>query len=277
MALTLAAVGFDYAAGTALARTALDGVTLSVSPGELVVVLGPSGAGKTTMLRIAAGLLEPSRGSVEVDGVPAGRGERGVVAIAFQRPETQFFSATVLEDVSFGPRNLGCDAVEVAQAAREALQVVGLDPEAFAPRSPFTLSGGEARRVALAGVLAMRPRYLLLDEPTSGLDVRGRRAVASAVARARTTAGVVVVTHDADEFLGGADRAVVLGEGVQAFGGPVSRLMSGADQMERDGVWTPPEHIMAQLLAIRAGRMSGPPLLDPADAARALVSGGGAS
>jgi energy-coupling factor transport system ATP-binding protein len=131
--------------------------------------------------------------------------------------------------------------------------------------------------VALAGVLAMQPRYLLLDEPTSGLDVNGRRAVASAVTRVRPSTGVVIVTHDADEFLGQADRVVVLREGVQAFGGTVDELMAGGDGLERDGVWTPPDHVMAQLLAMRAGRMAGPPVLDPAVAAGRLFPGGAAS
>jgi len=277
VALGLNTVGFDYASGTALARTALDGVTLSVSAGEMVVVLGPSGAGKTTLLRCAAGLLPPSRGSVEVDGVAAARSPRGAVAFAFQRPETQFFAATVLEDVAFGPQNLGMGAGGSIAAAREALGTVGLDPEAFATRSPFTLSGGEARRVALAGVLAMRPRYLLLDEPTSGLDVAGRRAVGAAVARVRATTGVVVVTHDAEEFLKDADSVVLLRDGMQAFAGTVPELMAGGDRLELEGVWSPPEHVVAQLRAIRAGRMAPPVLLDPVAAARALFAGGDAS
>lgn len=277
MALTLTDVGFDYAAGTPLMRTALDRVTLTVSAGELVIVLGPSGSGKTTLLRTAAGLLAPARGAVEVDGVLSSRSARGTVALAFQRPETQFFSATVLEDVEFGPHNLGSGARDAEAAAREALDLVGLDAAEFGPRSPFTLSGGEARRVALAGVLAMGPRYLLLDEPTSGLDVNGRRAVASVVDRVRSSAGVVVVTHDADEFLGIADRVVVLRDGTQAFGGTVGELMHRGDELERDGVWTPPDHVMVQLLAMRAGKMTGPPVLDPAEAAGRLYPGGGAS
>lgn len=281
MALTLTDVDFDYSAGTPLAQPALRCVSLSVAPGECVVVMGPSGSGKTTLLRIAAGLLRPSGGGVFVDGTRGGaRGAdafRGVVGLAFQRPETQFFAATVREDVAFGPRNLGAaDGADVA-AARSALELVGLPPEMFADRSPFTLSGGEARRAALAGVLAMSPRYLLLDEPTSGLDAAGRRAVSEVMARVRPTAGVVVVTHDAGEFLGGADRVVVLDEGTTAFSGGVEALLSAAERLEAEGVWTPPEHVRAQVLARRLGRLAGPPVLDPAAAARTLLGSGGAA
>jgi energy-coupling factor transport system ATP-binding protein len=280
MALTLTDVAFDYAEGTPIAQPALHGVTLSVSPGECVVVLGPSGSGKTTLLRIAAGLLSASRGRVTVDGSVGGaRGVdafRGVVGLAFQRPETQFFAATVLEDVAFGPRNLGAGERSAA-AARSALELVGLSPDDFADRSPFTLSGGEARRAALAGVLAMSPRYLLLDEPTSGLDAAGRRAVSEAIARVRATAGVVVVTHDAGEFLGGADRVLVLREGTTVFAGGVDALLACADRLEDEGAWVPPEHVRAQLLARRAGRLLGPPVLDPLSAARSLLAQGGAA
>jgi energy-coupling factor transport system ATP-binding protein len=270
VALTLTDVAFDYAAGTSFAQPALHGVTFSVAPGECVVVLGPSGSGKTTLLRIAGGLLTPSRGGVAVDGTSRGgrRADpfRGSVGLAFQRPEAQFFAATVGEDVAFGPRNLG--AGDGAAAAESALELVGLPPGDFEQRSPFTLSGGEARRAALAGVLAMSPRYLLLDEPTSGLDAAGRRAVSQAIARARMTAGVVVVTHDAAEFLQRADHVLVLQEGMPVFSGSVDALLADADRLEAGGAWVPPEHVRAQLLAQRLG-------LDSGEAARILFASGG--
>ncbi|MDO8914575.1 MAG: ATP-binding cassette domain-containing protein [Coriobacteriia bacterium] len=277
MALTLTDVAFDYAVGTSLAQPALRGVTFSVAPGECVVVLGPSGSGKTTLLRIAGGLLIPSRGDVTVDGMSRGARRvdpfRGAVGLAFQRPEAQFFAATVGEDVAFGPRNLGNG--DGAAAAESALELVGLSPGDFAERSPFTLSGGEARRAALAGILAMSPRYLLLDEPTSGLDAAGHRAVSEAIARARATAGVVVVTHDAAEFLDHADRVLVLQEGAAAFSGSVRDLLADADRLEAGGAWVPPEHVRAQLLARRLGRTTSPPVLDPGEAARILFASGG--
>jgi energy-coupling factor transport system ATP-binding protein len=250
VALILQGVGFSYAAGTALARSALTGVSLSVSLGETVVVLGPSGSGKTTLLRLAAGLLPPTSGSVTVDGAAGPPAFRGAVGLAFQRPETQFFAATVLADVAFGPSNLGLSLGE---------------------RSPFTLSGGEARRAALAGVLAMSPRYLLLDEPTCGLDAPGRRAVAAAVERARDRTGIVIVTHDAEEFLGGADRVLVLRDGQGVFGGTVEELASAGRDLQASGDWAPPEVVRAQLLAAASGRDVGRVSLDPVAAAAAMA------
>jgi energy-coupling factor transport system ATP-binding protein len=271
MALILEGVSYAYAAGTALAQEALRGVSLSVASGGLVLVLGPSGSGKTTLLRLAAGLLEPTSGSAHVDGAGGPRAFRGAVGLAFQRPEAQFFAATVRDDVMFGPANLGLPASEAAAAARRALGMVGLDPDTFDERSPFTLSGGEARRAALAGVLAMSPSYLLLDEPTSGLDADGRSAVAAAVERARAEAGVVVVTHDADEFLASADHVLVLRDGSAAFSGTVHELLAAADDLEAQGDWTPPETVRAQLLARARGRLAGPPVLDTEAAAIAMA------
>lgn len=251
MGLKVESVSHVYGRGTPLAQVALEDVSLDVEVGELVVVLGPSGSGKTTLMRLAAGLLSPTAGSVLVDGAEASRAARGVVGLAFQRPETQFFAATIEEDVAFGPRNLGSTPAAAVDAARRALEDVGLDPRVFSTRSPFTLSGGEARRAALAGVLAMGPRYLLLDEPTSGLDVAGRRAVCSIVRSTLARAGVVVVTHDAEEFLGEADRVVVLRCGRTIFNGGVEALLVRAGALEDEGTWVPPESVRAQLLADR--------------------------
>lgn len=270
MALILDDAGFTYAAGTQLAQPALSGVSMRIEQGELVVVLGPSGSGKTTLLRLAAGLVRPTSGAVTLDGAAGASAFRGRAGLAFQRPESQFFAETVLDDVAFGPGNLGLGHQEARAAARDALARVGLDPDVFGPRSPFGLSGGEARRAALAGVLAMAPAYVLFDEPTSGLDATGRASVVRAVSDARATAGVVVVTHDAEEFLGDADRVVVLREGRQAFAGTVAELLAHASALAGGGDWTPPEVIRAQLLAAeRAGRRV-EPILEPAGAAAIL-------
>jgi energy-coupling factor transport system ATP-binding protein len=279
VALTLDSVAYEYAAGTPLARKALCGVDLRVERGELVCVLGPSGSGKTTLLRLAAGLLEPTAGSVRADGgktgiVPARAGEPArVVGIAFQRPESQLFASSVAEDVAFGPRNIGESAHEAATSASTALEAAGLDPGEFGPRSPFTLSGGEARRAALAGVLAMRPSYLLLDEPTAGLDAGGRQAVVRAVRTAREHAGVVVVTHDAEEFLEDADGVLLLRDGRAAYSGHVAGILAEAERLDAQGLWWPPEVVRSQILASRAGHDTGPVVLDPELAAEKLAGG----
>ncbi len=276
MALILDDIVCEYATGTALAAVALDAVSLTLSRGDLVVVLGPTGSGKTTLLRAAAGLLSVSRGRVEIDGLPAsGRGSaRGAVGLLFQRPESQFFSLSVAEDCAFGPRNLGRTPDEALEDARDALSAVGLDPVTFGPREPWSLSGGEARRAAFAGVLAMHPRYLLLDEPTAGLDAEGRRSVCEAIESARAGAGVLVVTHDAEMFLDSADRVLVLRAGRPVFDGDVPALLEALPRLSEAGDVDPPEVPRALMLARERGLLAPGTLTLDIDRAAALIAEG---
>lgn len=243
MALAMKRVSHAYGSRTAFATPSLDGVDLCVDSGEVLLLVGPTGCGKSTALRLLSGLAEPIEGTVEVDGTPpepAAVDEGRRVGIAFQRPETQLFGETVMEDVGFGPRNLGMEPAAAAEAARDALLGVGLDPDEFGARSPFALSGGEARRIALAGVLALRPRYLLLDEPTAGLDAAGRAAVREAIANARRRGvGVVIATHEVDEFLPLATHVVALSRGVVRFQGTVSEYVRAAERLDAEGLPVP--------------------------------------
>ncbi|MDO8964678.1 MAG: ABC transporter ATP-binding protein [Coriobacteriia bacterium] len=251
-------------------------MSLHLKPGELAIVLGPTGAGKTTMLRAAAGLLQPSSGSVMVDEHPVmGRGAvRGAVGLVFQRPEAQFFAPSVEEDCAFGPRNLGRSPDEAVRSVRDALSAVGLDPDTFSSREPWGLSGGEARRAAIACVLAMRPSYLLLDEPTAGLDAAGRSAVISAIAGVRQAAGVLVVTHDPDLFLSDADRVMVLRDGSAAFSGSVDAFLDALPELVAAGSAEAPEVARTQFLAQDAGvLLPGRLTLDPRRAAERLAAG----
>lgn len=278
MALRLADIVCEYATGTAVASRAVDGVSLTLSPGELAVVLGPTGSGKTTVLRAAAGLLPLTSGSIDVDGRPASGPEAptGAVGLVFQRPESQFFSLTVEEDCMFGPRNLGRTRDDAAGDARAALSSVGLDPAVFGPREPWALSGGEARRAALAGVLAMRPRYLLLDEPTAGLDASGRAAVLEAIRAARREAGVVVVTHDPEVFLEHADRVLVLSAGRGVFEGTTGEYLEMLPALLESGEFEPPEIPMALMLArVRGADLTHGLTLDATLAAGMLVDAAG--
>ncbi|NTU71010.1 MAG: ATP-binding cassette domain-containing protein [Coriobacteriia bacterium] len=275
MALILDNVGYTYSPDTSFAVAALSGVSVSVEPGELVLVLGATGSGKSTALRLCAGLLAASEGAASVDGAPLTRATaRGVVGLVFQDAESQLFAETLLDDVAFGPRNLGTPVADAATAAKDALLRVGLDPARYAERSPFTLSGGEARRAAIAGVIAMRPRYLLLDEPTAGLDARGRADVRAIVQAARAEAGVVVVSHSAQEFLGEADRVLVLGGGRPVFAGDASALVADPAPFASAGLIAP-DVLRFQMLARERGIDVGPFTLDPVEAAdRALAAGG---
>ncbi|MHB9003177.1 MAG: ATP-binding cassette domain-containing protein [Coriobacteriia bacterium] len=273
MALVLDHVTHTYGAGTAFAVRALASTDLVVGAGEMAVVLGPTGSGKSTLLRMAAGLLAPTSGRVSIDDCPPGESVSSAgasVGLVFQSPESQLFAETVVEDVAFGPMNLGLDRAAAHQRALETLAEVGLDPAEFAERSPFQLSGGEARRVALAGVLAMRPAYLLLDEPTAGLDRPGREAVVTAIEAARTHAGILVVTHDAEEFLGRADTALVLSDGEVSYCGAARALIDDPTPLVTAGLKEP--EVLRVLLAGRQAGLELPELsIDPYQAARLLV------
>jgi len=268
VALVANNLGYTYAPGTAYAASALTGVDVQVQRGQLGLVVGSTGSGKSTLLRLLAGLLEPATGSVSTDG--AAGVPRGSVGIVFQNPETQFFAETVFADVAFGPKNLGFPDVETA--VRGALIAVGLDPAVFGDRSPFTLSGGEARRAAVAGILAMQPSYLLLDEPTAGLDRRGRDVVVRALLEARKSAGVLVVTHDPGQFLGYADSVLVLAGGAAVFEGGVAQLLEDPALPFEEAGLILPEVVRAQVLARRRGAHLDTIAFDALGAARALVS-----
>lgn len=275
MALTLTDIGYTYASGTAMAQRALDGVTLEVAPGELVLVLGTTGSGKSTLLRVASGLLPPLEGAATIEGEPlTAERARGRVGLVFQNPEAQLFADTLFDDVMFGPRNLGMAADDARSTAEAALALVGLDPEVFGRRSPFSLSGGEARRAAFAGVLAMQPAYLLADEPTAGLDAPGRAAVRSLLRSARERAGVVVVTHTGEEFLGEADRVVVLREGRTAWSGQTSALVADPGPLVEAGL-VPPAVLEVQRLVRARGSALGAFTLDVDEAARQLAAATG--
>lgn len=275
MSLRLTDISYTYAADTDYAEAALRGVSLDVAPGELVLVLGATGSGKSTLLRIAAGLMEPRSGSATIDDDPLDRASaRGAVGLVFQDAESQLFADTLIDDVAFGPKNLGMDAVSAQAAASEALEAVGLAPAVFGTRSPFSLSGGEARRAAIAGVLAMRPRYLLADEPTAGLDAGGRRLLKSLILHTRERAGVVVVSHTAEEFLGEADRVLVLSAGTTHWYGQASDVVADPDVLVGAGL-VAPDVLEVQRLARQAGLSIDGFVLDPDRAGRRLAEAGG--
>ena len=275
MSLTLSRVTYAYRRGQALAGTALADVSIALHTGRMTLIIGATGSGKSTLLRAAAGLLVPDAGEVQIDGCPllpdAARGEVGLI---FQDAESQLFADTVLEDVEFGPRNMGGSRETARAAAIAALADVGLAAEAFGDRSPFTLSGGEARRAAIAGVLAMRPRYLLADEPTAGLDAAGRRRVRDLLRAQKAHAGVGVVSHASEEFLSDADDVVMMSNGAVAWSGPVAELLADPSLFEVAGLRAP-DVLQVQLEARRRGLTVERCTLDPEMAGAALATAGG--
>ena len=236
MALQVVKLSHRFADG----RRALDDVSFQILPGERVALVGPNGAGKTTLFLRLCGVLPGQLGQVVVQGLDAAdakvrRKLPEVIGVVFQNPDDQLFSATVLEDVAFGPLNLGQSPEEAVTSARASLQLLGLiDCE---DRSPHRLSGGEKRRAALAGVLAMKPSILLLDEPSMFLDPRGRRELIRTVLGLSTT--LLLATHDLDMVLETCPRTIVLEGGRIAADGPTKELLANVELMEAHGLEVP--------------------------------------
>ncbi|MBC7186719.1 MAG: energy-coupling factor transporter ATPase [Calditrichaeota bacterium] len=246
MRLTLDNVSYRYRQAAPGARVALDRVSLEIKEREFVALVGPSGSGKTTLIQHFTGLLRPTAGRVLVDGQelpergPALTALRRRIGLVFQFPELQLFEETVFDDVAFGPRRLGLSEQEIATRVEWALRAMGLDPAAFASRSPHRLSEGEKRRVAVAGVLAMDPEMLVLDEPTAGMDPASVRRIAD-VLRNLHDAGktIVLVSHNIDLVYRLAQRVIVLATGRVVFDGPKEELVAHEALLVRHGLALP--------------------------------------
>lgn len=215
-------LSYIYSPKTPFARLALDKISLHIQKGDFFGIIGGTGAGKSTLVSHFNALtrVQKKSGTVIVDGIDLGAKKvdlkrvRGIVGMVFQYPEHQLFDDTVEKDVRFGPKNLGLSADEQAERAKQAIELVGLNYDEIASRSPFELSGGQKRRVALAGVLAMRPEVLVLDEPTAGLDPVGKREIMELVLRVKESCPtVVMISHNMDEIANYCNKIAVLGHG----------------------------------------------------------------
>ena len=228
---------------------ALDNVTLEVRKGEFLGIAGHTGSGKSTLIQHMNGILHPTNGRVvafgrDVAEKGAANDVRGRVGVVFQYPENQLFAATVAEDVAFGPHNLGLSEEEVSARVERSLRTVGLDPKEIAARSPFELSGGQQRRVAFAGVLAMEPEVLVLDEPAAGLDPKARKSFLDMVSHLHKEGlTVVMVSHNMDDLANLCDRVAVMSEGKLLMEGTPAKVFSRADELTAVGLaTTSPEH-----------------------------------
>jgi energy-coupling factor transport system ATP-binding protein len=251
-------VCYTYMRGTPLARQALANVNVSIERGELVAIIGRTGSGKSTLIQHFNGLLKPDSGSVVVGGRDiwrkgvALRDIRRKVGLVFQYPEHQLFEETVAADIAFAPRNLAMSEAEVDEAVREAMRVVDLDYDALCARSPFELSGGQKRRVAIAGVLAMRPEVLVLDEPTAGMDPRGREEVLAEIRQLHETHGytIVLVSHSMEDVARFAERLIVMDGGAVVMEGSPREVFRNREDLVRMGLGVPQvTGLMAELAA----------------------------
>lgn len=257
MSINLSNIYHTYSKGTPFERLALADVSVAIEKGEIVAIIGHTGSGKSTLVQHLNGLLKPDRGTATIDDIDItakgnqAKNARQQVGMVFQYPEHQIFAETVFEDIAFGPRNKGFNEEEVAKAVREAMEFVGLDYDTYAERSPFQLSGGQMRRVAIAGVVAMNPDYLVLDEPSAGLDPRSRNAVFREILALHKSRGIaiVLVTHSMEEAVKYANRMLVINGGKVLFDGePAVIFKEHGDELVNVGVDVPQVYKLADLL-----------------------------
>ena len=252
-------VSHVYQRGTPLESAALADVSLEIRPGEIVGLIGASGSGKSTLAQHLNGLLRPTRGRVYLDDVDIQAREvdrrriRQQIGLLFQYPEHQLFEETVREDVAFGPRNLGIDEGAIEERVERALAYVGLNPAVFGPRSPFSLSNGEKRRAALAGLLAMEPRMLILDEPTAGLDPQGCREILDYIVRLRDARGltILLISHSMDAVARLCERLIVVDRGRVVADGPIREVFADPARLLALGLGLPQVTECARLLRER--------------------------
>ena len=249
---------FVYGKGTPFEKVALDGVSISIEQGEFIGVIGHTGSGKSTLVQLLNGLLRPESGSILLDGNDIWakpkkiRNVRFQVGLVFQYPEYQLFEESCRRDIAFGPKNQGISGDELEARVRRAAGFVGLD-EALLDKSPFDLSGGQKRRVAIAGVIAMEPDVLILDEPTAGLDAAGRDAILEnirAYQRAQNAA-VIMVSHSMEEVADLCSRLVVMNRGTVAMDGTPAEVFTHADELTEMGLSVPQVTTVFRLLRER--------------------------
>lgn len=247
MSIEIRHLTHTYSEGSAMRTVALDDVCMTVEDGEFLGIIGHTGSGKSTLVQHLNGLLKPSSGQVLIDGEDLNgeqvnrRALRQRIGLVFQYPEYQLFDETVAKDIGFGPKNQGLSKEEINERVRYAMDCVHLDYDKYSERSPFELSGGQMRRVAIAGVLAMKPSVLILDEPTAGLDPRGRDRILTMLEElhAREKVTIVMVSHSMDDMARLATRLVVMAEGKILATGTPREIFAQEEMMVSAGLGVP--------------------------------------
>jgi len=247
-----------YSEGTPYETVALTDVSFEIGGGEFVGIIGHTGSGKSTLIQHLNGLLKPKSGKILVDGIDITgkdvkmRDIRRKIGLVFQYPEYQLFEETVRKDVAFGPLNLGYTQEEADEMAEEAIRLVGLDYEEIAERSPFELSGGQKRRVAIAGVIAMKPELLILDEPTAGLDPKAHEDILDMIVRIHEASGnsIILVSHNMGDIARLSDKVLVMDRGKLILTGSPAEVFRQAELLESLGLALPaPAQMMRELRA----------------------------
>jgi len=256
MSIVIEQLNYVYMSGGPYETKALNNVNLTIGDGEFIGLIGHTGSGKSTLVQHLNGLLMPSSGRILVDGMDLAdkatdrRAVRQRVGLVFQYPENQLFEETVEKDIAFGPKNLGLDEHEIARRVKDAMRRVALDYDKLHERSVFELSGGQMRRVAIAGVLAMEPQVLVLDEPCAGLDPRGREEILSLIRDLHREAGttIVMVSHSMDDVASLAERVIVMNHGEVVMDGAPRDVFSCGEELRGMGLDVPQAVILAQKL-----------------------------
>lgn len=239
-------LSYVYSEGTPYEKRALNGVSINIKEGKITAVIGHTGSGKSTLMQQLNGLIKPTGGKIYFDGRDIWENPKEIrqlrfkVGLVFQYPEYQLFDETVGGDIAFGPKNMGLDEKEIMRRVRFASEMVSLD-EKLLNKSPFELSGGEKRRAAIAGVIAMMPRVIVLDEPTAGLDPRGRDEILSRLLEYKkmTDTTMVIVSHSMEDVAYMADSVLVMNRGSLMMHGSVSEVFSRADELKSVGLNVP--------------------------------------
>ena len=244
--LEVKGVSYQYSPKTPFCKTALEDVSFSIEQGEWIGVIGHTGSGKSTLIQHLNGLLRPTSGTVLLHGKDIWENPKKIrsirfqVGLVFQYPEYQLFEETVYKDIAFGPKNMGLEGDELDQRVREAAHFVGLRDE-FLEKSPFELSGGQKRRVAIAGVIAMRPKVLILDEPTAGLDPEGSQSILNNIRDYHKAHGaaIVLVSHSMEEVAQSVERIVVVNDGLLPYQGTPREVFQHGKELEDMGLGVP--------------------------------------
>ena len=240
-------IKYVYSEGTPFRTLALDNINLNIEQGDFVGIIGHTGSGKSTLIQLFNGLEKPTEGNIIVDDIVVGqdkkklRSIRQMVGLVFQYPEYQLFEETVAKDVAFGPMNLKLTQDEIESRTKEALELVGFNYDKIKDISPFDLSGGQKRRVAIAGVLAMKPQYLILDEPTAGLDPAGRNEIFDQIKKLhnKSKVTVILVSHSMEDIAKLVNKVIVLYKGKIHMEGTPKEIYSQAEELVRIGLGIP--------------------------------------